>query len=63
MSVLIAVLIPDVLLIVAMLVFSATTKIGRARVQATRRAAAPKIFGTRLESLGAFRHAERQIVY
>ena len=33
------------------------------RVQATRRAAAPKIFGTRLESLGAFRHAERQIVY
>ena len=33
------------------------------RVQATRRAAAPKIFGTRVESLGAFRHAERQIVY
>ncbi len=29
----------------------------------TRRAAAPKILVLRLESLGAFRHAERQIVY
>ena len=29
----------------------------------TRRAAAPKILVLGVESLGAFRHAERQIVY
>ena len=29
----------------------------------TRRAAAPKILVLGIESLGAFRHAERQIVY
>ena len=35
----------------------------KAKSPSTRRAAAPKILVLGVESLGAFRHAERQIVY
>ena len=63
MSVLIAVLIPDVLLIVAMLIFIYTTKIGKEESKQPAGRRRQKFLVLGVESLGAFRHAERQIVY
>ena len=45
------------------IVSRSTTKIGKEESKQPAGRRRQKFFGTRLESLGAFRHAERQIVY